>query len=109
MARAGVKNFYCTLNVDPLSIRALMGGEREQQQLVDLVRCSRTATSIFFASCALGREWDEKAYSGRTIDLFSKADIHTAEFFNFHPVPRIDALGPNGAATPDHGQDLGAL
>ena len=31
-ARAGVRNFYCTLNVDPVSIRALQGeGEGEAQ------------------------------------------------------------------------------
>jgi 3-oxoacyl-[acyl-carrier-protein] synthase II len=87
MARAGVKNFYCTLNVDPLSIRALMGGEREQQQLVDLVKMLKDRDINFFASCALGREWDEKGVAGRIIDLFSKADIHTAEFFIFTPYP----------------------
>ena len=87
MARAGVKNFYCTLNVDPLSIRALSGGDREQRQLIDLVKMLKDRDINFFASCALGREWDEKGISGRIIDLFSKADIHTAEFFIFTPYP----------------------
>ena len=32
-ARAGVRNFYCTLNVDPVSIRALKGEPRERQML----------------------------------------------------------------------------
>ena len=87
MARAGVKNFYCTLNVDPLSIRALLGGAREQRQLIDLVKKLKDRDINFFASCALGREWDEKGVAGRIIDLFSKADIHTAEFFIFTPYP----------------------
>ena len=32
-ARAGVRNFYCTLNVDPFSIKALKGEPRERQML----------------------------------------------------------------------------
>ena len=35
-ARAGVKNFYCTMNVDPVSIKALRGEKNERRQLVDL-------------------------------------------------------------------------
>jgi 3-oxoacyl-[acyl-carrier-protein] synthase II len=87
MARAGVSNFYCTLNVDPLSIRALSGGQREQGLLIDLVKKLRDRDINFFASCALGREWDEKGVAGRIIELFEKADIHTSEFFIFTPYP----------------------
>ena len=87
MASAGVKNFYCTLNVDPLSIRALSGSPRQQAQLVDLVKKLRDRDINFFASCALGREWDEKGIAGRIVDLFDKANIHTAEFFIFTPYP----------------------
>jgi len=87
MARAGVKNFYCTLNVDPLSIRALSGEERQQQLLIDLVKKLRDRDINFFASCALGREWDEKGIAGRIVRLLDQADIHTAEFFIFTPYP----------------------
>ena len=87
IARAGVCNFYCTLNVDPLSIRALSGGEKEQGMLIDLVKKLKDRGINFFASCAIGREWDEKGIAGRIIDLLQKADVHTAEFFIFTPYP----------------------
>ncbi|HEX7511442.1 MAG TPA: beta-ketoacyl synthase N-terminal-like domain-containing protein, partial [Chitinivibrionales bacterium] len=87
MASAGVKNFYCTLNVDPLSIKALTGGRRERELLIDLVKKLRDRDINFFASCALGREWDEKGIAGRIVELLDKADIHTAEFFLFTPYP----------------------
>ena len=87
MARAGVKNFYCTLNVDPVSIRALSGGAKERQVLFDLVKKLRDRGINFFASCALGRDWDEKGVGDRIVGLFDKADIHTAEFFIFTPYP----------------------
>jgi 3-oxoacyl-[acyl-carrier-protein] synthase II len=87
MARAGVKNFYCTLNVDPVSIRALSGGEKERQILFDLVKKLRDRDINFFASCALGRDWDLRGVGGRIVELFDKADIHTAEFFIFTPYP----------------------
>lgn len=87
MARAGVKNFYCTLNVDPISIKALSGDAREQERLIILAKMLKDRDINFFASCALGREWDEKGVSKRIIDLLSMADIHTAEFFIFTPYP----------------------
>jgi 3-oxoacyl-[acyl-carrier-protein] synthase II len=87
MARAGVKNFYCTLNVDPISIRALTGGAKEQQVLFDLVKKLKDRDINFFASCALGRDWDEKGVGDRIAGLFDKADIHTSEFFVFTPYP----------------------
>ena len=39
LARAGTQTFYCTLNVDPISMRALKGGEPEaEQKVIDLAR-----------------------------------------------------------------------
>ena len=57
-ARAGMRNFYCTMNVDPVSIKALQGEPRERQVLVDLVRAVEDRGARFFASCAIGRDWD---------------------------------------------------
>jgi 3-oxoacyl-[acyl-carrier-protein] synthase II len=87
IARAGVKNFYCTMNVDPVSINAIAGGKQEQQQLRDLVNSLEDRGIRFFGSCALGREWDDEAIADRILDLYSKAGIHTAEFFIFTPYP----------------------
>lgn len=87
MARAGVKNFYCTLNVDPISIRALAGGAKERQMLFDLVKKLNDHDIRFFGSCAVGRDWDEKGIGDRVVELFDKANIHTSEFFLFTPYP----------------------
>ncbi len=87
MAKAGVKNFYCTLNVDPVSIKALSGGRKERQLLIDLARKLKERDINFFASCALGRDWDEKGVSDKITALLDEADIHTAEFFIFTPYP----------------------
>jgi len=87
MARAGVKNFYCTLNVDPVSIKALSGSQKERQLLIDLARKMKERDINFFASCALGRDWDEKGVSTKIVELLDEADIHTAEFFLFTPYP----------------------
>jgi len=86
-ARAGVKNFYCTMNVDPLSIRALAGERAEQQLLCDLVKMCEDRDIRFFGSCALGRDWDDTSIADRILDLFDKAAIHTSEFFLFTPYP----------------------
>jgi 3-oxoacyl-[acyl-carrier-protein] synthase II len=86
-ARAGVRNFYCTLNVDPLSVKALSGEPRERQLLIDLVKAIEDRGMRFFASCALGREWDDASLSERVLELLAAANIHTAEFFIFTPYP----------------------
>lgn len=86
-AQAGVRNFYCTLNVDPISIRALQGEPRERQKLADLVKSLEDRGIRFFASCGLGRDWDDAHISDRYLDLLSAARIHTAEFFIFTPYP----------------------
>ena len=86
-AHAGVKNFYCTLNVEPVSIRALQGGKRERQILIDLVQATRDRDIRFFASVGMGRDWDDLGMVDRTLELFAAADIHTAEFFIFTPFP----------------------
>jgi 3-oxoacyl-[acyl-carrier-protein] synthase II len=86
-ARAGVANFYCTMNVDPLSIKALQGGVQERRMLVDLVTMLRDRGMRFFGSCALGRDWDDLSIADRILDLFAAADIHTAEFFIFTAYP----------------------
>jgi 3-oxoacyl-[acyl-carrier-protein] synthase II len=87
MARAGVKNFYCTLNVDPVSIRALAGGAKERLLLIDLVKKLSDHDIRFFGSCAVGRDWDEKGVGDRVVELFNAANIHTSEFFLFTPYP----------------------
>jgi 3-oxoacyl-[acyl-carrier-protein] synthase II len=87
MSRAGVKNFYCTMNVDPVSIKALAGSKPEQQQLVDLVKMLEDRDIRFFGSCALGRDWDDVSIADKILDLYDKAGIHTAEFFLFTPYP----------------------
>ena len=86
-ARAGVKNFYCTMNVEPVSIRALQGGKRERQILIDLVKATQDRDIRFFASVGMGRDWDDLSFVDRTLELFAAADIHTAEFFIFTPFP----------------------
>jgi 3-oxoacyl-[acyl-carrier-protein] synthase II len=86
-ARAGVRNFYCTLNVEPVSIRALQGGARERQMLVDLVKATEDCGVRFFASVGLGRDWDDLGIADRTLELLAAANIHTAEFFIFTPFP----------------------
>jgi 3-oxoacyl-[acyl-carrier-protein] synthase II len=87
MARAGVKNFYCTMNVDPVSIKALAGGKAEIQALVDLVKKLEDRDIRFFGSCGLGRDWDDTSIADKILELYNKAGIHTAEFFVFTPYP----------------------
>ena len=86
-ARAGVRNFYCTMNVDPVSIRALQGGARERQVLFDLVQALEDRGIRFFGSCGIGRDWDDGSIADRVLDLFDAAKIRTAEFFIFTPYP----------------------
>jgi len=86
-ARAGVKNFYCTMNVEPVSIKALQGAARERQLLADLVKATQDRGIRFFASVAMGRDWDDLGFVDRALDLLAAANIHTAEFFIFTPFP----------------------
>lgn len=86
-ARAGLANFYCTMNVDPVSIRALRGEKAERHALVDLVKMLEDRGIRFFGSCALGRDWDDTSIADRILDLFGEAGIHTSEFFLFTPYP----------------------
>lgn len=98
-AKAGVRNFYCTLNVDPVSIRALQGEAKEQQMLVDLVKMLEDREIRFFGSFAMGREWDDTSLADRVLELYLKAGIRTSEFFIFTPYPgsvhwdRLDRQG----------------
>ncbi|MCP4628589.1 MAG: radical SAM protein, partial [bacterium] len=98
-AEAGVCNFYCTMNVDPVSIRALQGGKKEQQQLFDLVKNLEDRGIRFFGSFAVGRDWDDTSIADRILELYTKANIHTSEFFLFTPYPgtkhwdRLDRQG----------------
>jgi len=86
-AEAGVRNFYCTMNVDPISIKAIQGGKKEQQQLTDLVKMLEDREIRFFGSFAVGRDWDDESIAEKTLDLYLKANIHTSEFFLFTPYP----------------------
>lgn len=87
LAAAGVKNFYCTLNVDPASIRAVAGEAREREDLKRLVADLGERGIRFFASFAVGRDWDDESIAERILNLVDYADIHTAEFFIFTPYP----------------------
>lgn len=86
-AEAGVKNFYCTMNVDPFSIKALQGDKNEQQRIIDLVKILEDRDIRFFGSCALGRDWDDQSIADRILELYYKAGIETSEFFVFTPYP----------------------
>ena len=85
--RAGVRNFYCTMNVDPVSIKALQGGKKEQQILCDLVKNIENRGIRFFGSFAIGRDWDDTTIAERILELSDKANIRTSEFFLFTPYP----------------------
>ncbi|MFC1704320.1 beta-ketoacyl synthase N-terminal-like domain-containing protein [Candidatus Omnitrophota bacterium] len=87
VAKAGVRNFYCTMNVDPVSIKALQGGKKEQQMLCDLVKNIEERGIRFFGSFAIGRDWDDTSIADRIIELSNKAHIRTSEFFLFTPYP----------------------
>ncbi len=86
-ARAGVRNFYCTMNVDPVSIRAIKGSRKEQLLLIDLVKTLEDKGIRFFGSFAVGRDWDDESIADRILELYTKANIHTSEFFLFTPYP----------------------
>lgn len=86
-AKAGVCNFYCTMNVDPVSIKAIQGGKKEQQALIDLVKNLEDRGIRFFGSFAIGRDWDDTGIADRILELYTKANIHTSEFFLFTPYP----------------------
>ena len=98
-AAAGVCNFYCTMNVDPVSIRAIQGDKAAVQQLIDLVNMLGDRNIRFFGSFAIGREWDDNSIADRTLELYHKANIRTSEFFLFTPYPgskqweRLDRQG----------------
>ncbi|MBN1309612.1 MAG: radical SAM protein [Chitinispirillaceae bacterium] len=98
-AEAGVCNFYCTMNVDPVSIRAIQGDPAAVRQLIDLVAMLRDRNIRFFGSFAIGREWDDNSIADRILELYHKADIRTSEFFLFTPYPgskqweRLDRQG----------------
>lgn len=87
IAEAGVRNFYCTMNVDPVSINALKGEKKERQLLADLAKRLEDRDIRFFASCALGRDWDDASIADRILTLFDETNIHTSEFFLFTPYP----------------------
>jgi radical SAM superfamily enzyme YgiQ (UPF0313 family) len=87
IARAGVKSFYCTLNVDPKSIRALSGDVSARIELQDLVKKLEDRDIRFFASFGMGRDWDGDSMPDDILELCEKARIMTAEFFLFTPFP----------------------
>jgi len=87
IARAGVTSFYCTMNVDPRSIRALGGDADAQAELVDLVAKLEDRGIRFYASIGLGRDWDGPGLADTILELCAKARIRTAEFFLFCPYP----------------------
>ncbi len=87
IARAGVTSFYCTMNVDPKSVRALGGDPDARAELVDLVAKLDALGIRFYASIGLGRDWDGPGLADSILDLCDRARIRTAEFFLFCPYP----------------------
>lgn len=87
MAKAGVANFYCTMNVDPVSKAAIAGKGPERRLLADLVKQLEDHGVRFFASFAVGRDWDDASIADRILELSSETGIRTAEFFLFTPYP----------------------
>ena len=88
LAEAGGTTFYCTLNVDPVSIHALKGDDaRSVDRVCELVQTVEELGMNFFASFAVGREWDDEGVGDRVLDLSQRAGIRTAEFFVFTPFP----------------------
>ncbi|MFO8072698.1 MAG: radical SAM protein [Polyangia bacterium] len=87
IARAGVTSFYCTLNVDPRSIRALGGEPGPRRELADLVSRLEQRGIRFFASFGMGRDWDGEDLADSILELCRQARIRTAEFFVFTPYP----------------------
>ena len=87
-ADAGTETFYCTLNVDPVSMKALRGGDTlAEERVVDLVRRVEDLGMNFFASFGVGRDWDDEGIGERIVTLCQKAGIHTSEFFVFTAFP----------------------
>lgn len=85
---AGTETFYCTLNVDPLSMGALRGNDPAAlQKVVDLVHRVEDLGMNFFASFGIGRDWDDEGIMDSILELSQKAGINTAEFFVFTPYP----------------------
>jgi len=87
IARAGVTSFYCTMNVDPKSVRALGGDLAARSELIDLVAKLDALGIRFYASIGLGRDWDGPGLADSILELCEKARIRTAEFFLFCPYP----------------------
>ena len=87
LAEAGVNCFYCTLNTDQRSMRALEGDASAVRELTDLVHALEDRGIRFFASFGMGRDWDGPELADSILDLCSKARIRTAEFFLFTPYP----------------------
>lgn len=87
IAQAGICNFYCTFNVDPISIKAFNGGKKEQQLIIDLVKTLEDLNVRFFGSFAIGRDWDDEGIADKTLEICQRAGIRTAEFFLYTPYP----------------------
>jgi hypothetical protein len=87
IASAGVKSFYCTMNVDATSIRAIGGDREAENALVSLVKRLEDRGIRFFASFGIGRDWDNERIADSILHLAAKANIRTAELFLFTPYP----------------------
>lgn len=85
---AGTETFYCTLNVDPVSMRAIYPDSPDhRQKLVDLVHSITDLGINFYASFGIGRDWDDESITERIMELSVQAGIEIAEFFIFSPFP----------------------
>ena len=87
-ARAGVRNFYCTMNVDPVSIRAHQGRNPRAADAHGPRQGHLEDRGIrFFGSCGSGATGMNRTSWTGCWTLYAEAGIHTAEFFIFTPYP----------------------
>ena len=107
-ARAGVRNFYCTMNVDPVSLKALQGGRRERQILTDLIKSLDDRGIRFFASFGLGRDWDDADIADRVLELCARRAFIRRSFC-VHTIPWLGPVGPARASGKDHRPDVATL
>ncbi len=85
---AGTETFYCTLNVDPVSMRAIYPEtQTHRRRLIDLVHAIKDLGIHFYASFGIGRDWDDASITERILELSVQAGIDIAEFFIFSPFP----------------------
>lgn len=88
VADAGGETFYCTLNVDPISMKALSGRNSDaRHKLKELVSRVTDLGMNFYASYGIGRDWDDESIGDQILEMSLECGIDIAEFFVFTPFP----------------------